>query len=78
MTEGATSEVTVIVEAVFHLDEMIVSAGGGATRSSEAYQPASVVTSRDLVAAGEATLGETLSRQPGVSRPISGPGRADP
>ena len=78
VTAGSTTEVTLLVEAVFHLDEMIVSAGGGATRSSEAYQPASVVTSRDLVAAGEATLGETLSRQPGVSSTYFGPGASRP
>ena len=64
---GTTVEVTIMVEAVFHLDEMVVSAGAGSTRRSEAYQPASVMTSRDLVIGAEASLGETLSREPGVS-----------
>jgi iron complex outermembrane receptor protein len=73
-----TSEVSVRLEAVFHLDEIIVSAGVGAPRRSEAYQPASVVTSRDLVARGEASLGETLARQPGVSSSFFGPGASRP
>jgi iron complex outermembrane receptor protein len=78
LEDGATISVTIEVEAIFHLDEMVVSAGAGATRRSEAYQPASVVTSRDLVAMGEASLGETLSRQPGVSSTYFGPGASRP
>ena len=75
---GDTVVLQVEVEAVFHLDEVVVSAGVGATRRSEAYQPASVMTARDLVAAGEATLGETLSREPGVSSTYFGPGASRP
>ena len=73
-----TVEVTVRLEAVFHLDEVVVSAGASGTRRSEAYQPASVVTARDLVASGEASLGETLSREPGVSSTYFGPGSSRP
>ncbi len=75
---GETTRVTIIVEAIFHLDEIVVSAGAGAMRRSEAYQPASVMTSRDLVASGEASLGETLSREPGVSSTYFGPGSSRP
>ncbi len=75
---GASVDVTIRVEAVFHLDEMIVSAGAGSTRRSEAYQPASVMTSRDLVIGGEASLGETLSREAGVSSTYFGPGSSRP
>jgi iron complex outermembrane receptor protein len=75
---GTTVEVTIMVEAVFHLDEMVVSAGAGSTRRSEAYQPASVMTSRDLVIGAEASLGETLSREPGVSSTYFGPGSSRP
>ncbi|MDA0812581.1 MAG: TonB-dependent receptor, partial [Verrucomicrobia bacterium] len=74
----STAGVTIMMEPVFHLDELIVSAVGGAARSSEAYQPASVITSRDLVARGEASLGETLSRLPGVSSTYFGPGASRP
>ena len=73
-----TAQVTVQMEAVFHLDEMVVSAGAGSTRRSEAYQPASVMTSRDLVTSAEASLGETLSRQPGVTSSYFGPGSSRP
>ncbi len=75
---GQTTTVTILVEAVFHLDEMVVSAGAGSTRRSEAYQPASVMTSRDLVIGGEASLGETLSREAGVSSTYFGPGSSRP
>jgi iron complex outermembrane receptor protein len=75
---GQTARVTLRVEAVFHLDEMVVSAGVGSTQRSEAYQPASVLTSRDLVTNAEASLGETLSRQPGVSSTYFGPGASRP
>lgn len=73
-----TTEVTLELDAVFHLDEVVVSAGPGPIRRSEAYQAASVVTSRDLVARGEASLGETLARQPGVSSTFFGPGASRP
>ncbi|MBT8337970.1 MAG: TonB-dependent receptor, partial [Gemmatimonadetes bacterium] len=75
---GRTTPVELSLEAVFHLDEMVVSAGAGATRRSEAYQPASVVTNRELVVLGQATLGETLSREPGVSSTYFGPGASRP
>lgn len=75
---GGTVQLTILLEAVFHLDEMVISAGAGATRRSEAYQPASVMTSRDIVASGEASLGETLRNQPGVSSTYFGPGASRP
>ncbi len=75
---GATVRVTLSLEAIFHLDEMLVSAGAAAMRRSEAYQAASVITSRDLVARGEASLGESLSHVPGVSSSYFGPGSSRP
>ena len=75
---GETEVVELVLEAVYHLDELVVSAGVGATRRTEAYQPASVVTSRELVATGEASLGETLSGEPGVSSTYFGPGASRP
>lgn len=75
---GETTRLDLSLETVFHLDEIIISAGAGATRRSEAYQPASVVTSRDLVALGEASLGETLSGEPGVTSTYFGPGASRP
>lgn len=75
---GQSAEVVIQVETIFHLDELIISAGAGAMRRSEAYQPASVVTARDLVAGGEASLGETLADLPGVSSTYFGPGASRP
>lgn len=78
VASGEVARASVALEPIFHLDEMVVSAGVGATRRSEAYQPATVVTGRDLVALGEATLGETLSRTPGVTSTYFGPGSSRP
>ena len=75
---GETVRADLALEPLFHLDELVVSAGAGAVRRSEAYQPASVVTSRELVRVGEATLGETLSREPGVNSTYFGPGASRP
>ena len=75
---GETAVVELALEAVYHLDELVVSAGVGATRRTEAYQPASVVTSRELVATGEASLGETLAGEPGVASTYFGPGASRP
>lgn len=76
--DGATVEVRISLEPVFHLDEVLVSAGGAAMRRSEAYQAASVVTSRELLARGAASLGESLSHVPGVSSSYFGPGSSRP
>lgn len=75
---AGTVRVEMTLQSIFHLDELVVSAAAGAVRLSEAYQPASVVTSRDLLAAGEASLGETLSRQAGVTSTYFGPGASRP
>ncbi|MDP2958251.1 MAG: TonB-dependent receptor [Longimicrobiales bacterium] len=75
---AGTVRVELVLESVFHLDEIVVSAGAGTVQRSEAYQPASVVTSRDLVALGEASLGETLSSKVGVNSTYFGPGASRP
>lgn len=75
---SGTVRVSVVLQSVFHLDELVVSAAAGAVRRSEAYQPASVVTSRDLLATAESSLGETLSREAGVTSTFYGPGASRP
>lgn len=75
--EGAVS-VEIVIESVFQLDELVVSAAAGAVQRSEAYQPATVLTDRDLVALGEASLGETLSRKAGVNSTYFGPAASRP
>lgn len=75
---GDTARITLDVKAFFHLEEIVVSAGPVARTRDEAYRPADVVTGRDLVAAGEASLGESLSRRPGMSSSYAGPGASRP
>jgi len=71
-------EIVLNLQRFFHLDEVVVSAGPLTVRRSEAYQPTSVVTARDLVAKAEATLGETLAKEPGVTSTYFGPGASRP
>ena len=78
VTSGEATAVTLTLQRFFHLDELVVSAGPTTLRRSEAYQPTSVVTQRDLVTRAEATLGETLSGEPGVSSTYFGPGASRP
>jgi len=76
--DTGTVRVEIVIESVFQLDELVVSAAAGAVQRSEAYQPATVITDRDLVALGEASLGETLSRTAGVTSTYIGPGSSRP
>lgn len=76
--DTGTVRVEIVIESVFQLDELVVSAAAGAVQRSEAYQPATVITDRDLVALGEASLGETLSRTAGVTSTYFGPGSSRP
>ncbi len=74
---GEIIELTVRLSPLHHLEELVVTAGAPARRD-EVYQPTSVLTGRDLDARAEATLGETLRREPGVNSTYFGPGASRP
>ncbi|MEO2158796.1 MAG: Plug domain-containing protein, partial [bacterium] len=73
-----TTELVLELEAVFHLGELLVTTAPGAVRQDRAYQATTVVTSRDLLKLGAMSLGETLSKQPGLSSTYFGPGSSRP
>ncbi|MEK7949486.1 TonB-dependent receptor [Luteolibacter soli] len=60
------------------LDEMVVSAAPDERSLFDLMQPASVLKGQDLLLNQQPTLGETLSREPGVSSTYFGPGASRP
>ena len=77
-TAGAPTELRLVLEPVFHVEPIIASVGPEARTQTELYQVTDVLTGRELVEKGRATLGETLSEQPGVNASYYGPGSSRP
>ncbi len=75
---GATTTITMELDPLFRLDELVVSAGPLSARRSETYQPSSALTGLDLARAVKSSLGETLAGEPGVSSTYNGPGASRP
>ena len=75
---GATAFAEISISPLYHLDEVVVSAGPGATQRSDLYQATGVLTGRDLAAAVTGTLGETLDGEPGVTSTAFGAGASRP
>lgn len=75
---GERVEVELIVNTLFHLDALVVSAGPIAARQDELFQAAQVVTGDRLRERLQASLGETLANEPGVSSTYFGPGASRP
>ena len=78
IVSGANTSVVVELQAIFHMGELLVTTVPGMVRQDRAYQATTVVTSRDLLKMGESSLGETLSKQPGLSSTYFGPGSSRP
>ncbi len=75
---GTGDEVTIALEPLRELDEIVVSASPRALRGFEAAQPLSVVSGSDLTTGAASSLGETLADEPGVSSSYFGPGSSRP
>ena len=76
--QGVVEEITISLEPLRELDEIVVSASPRALRGFDAAQPLSVVSGSDLSTRAASSLGETLSREPGVSSTYFGPGSSRP
>lgn len=74
---GVNPDLIIRVSLFFHSDDIVVSVGAQGTQS-ELYSPSNVVQGIDLRATAEASLGETLSGEPGVSSTYHGPGSSRP
>ena len=75
---GETSTITLELDPLFRLDELVVSAGPLSARRSETYQPSSALSGLDLARAVQSSLGETLAGEPGVTSTYNGPGSSRP
>jgi len=75
---GEITRVTLEMDPLFRLDELVVSAGPTSVQRSETYQPSSALTGLDLAKAVQSSLGETLSGELGVTSTYSGPGSSRP
>ncbi len=74
---GQVARVDITVSLFFHGNEIVVSVGAEGTQS-ELYSPSSVIQGIDLRASAQASLGETLDGEPGVSSTYHGPGSSRP
>lgn len=75
---GRETVATVLIDVVILQDEVVVSAGAAPRRQLEVAQPVTVLSGEELDQNREATLGETLAREPGVSSTYFGPGASRP
>ncbi|MBW3563312.1 MAG: TonB-dependent receptor [Acidobacteria bacterium] len=75
---GEETETVITIDVGVHTEEIVVSASPDARTSSEVYQPIAVLNDQDLLERSEASLGETLNSEPGVSSTYFGPGSSRP
>jgi len=78
VTPGGVTEVTLRLSPLFHLDELVISAGPLAARADELFQSATALSGNELRARIQPSLGETLAGQPGISSTYFGPGASRP
>ena len=77
IAEGAAAPLDALLDAEVHYTE-VVSVSPEARDQFASYQPTSVLAGQDLNRELEATLGATLSKQPGVAERSFGPGPTRP
>lgn len=75
---GGIVTITIELDPLFRLDELVVSASPLSSRRSDLYQPASALAGLALGKAARSSLGETLAGEPGVSSTYFGPGSSRP
>ena len=78
ITAGSTRTVEIVLDPAVHAEEIVVTAGPDSRSASEVYQPVTVMDDDDIAANLQATIGETLNEQPGVSSTYFGPGSSRP
>ncbi|HWM93413.1 MAG TPA: TonB-dependent receptor [Thermoanaerobaculia bacterium] len=78
VTAGATVEAPLVLDLLMHRDEIVVTASPDARSRYEIAQPTSVLGKEELARQLQPTLGETLSREPGVSSTSFGQGASRP
>lgn len=71
-------EMEITLEHATHQETVVVTARAEAATVSDLAQPITVLAGADLTLHREATLGETVAQQPGVSSTYFGPGASRP
>jgi len=75
---GQTAQMEIKLDLSIHSEEIQVTSSPNARGLAEVYQPSSVLSGQELSSELQPTLGETLSRQEGVSSTYFGPGASRP
>ncbi len=75
---GGTAQVELVLDLTVHRDEILVTASPDVRSRYEVAQPTSVLSEEELQQRLQPTLGETLSKEPGVSSTFFGPGASRP
>ncbi|HUP00089.1 MAG TPA: TonB-dependent receptor [Gemmatimonadota bacterium] len=78
VTDGEAVEQDLALDFLFHAEPITVTTAPGARGLDEVAQPVQVLGGRELAAQREATLGQTLADEPGVSSTYFGPGASRP
>jgi iron complex outermembrane recepter protein len=75
---GGTAEVAFALDLTVHREEIVVTASPDVRSTYEIAQPTSVLSGEELQRRIQPTLGETLSREPGVTSTSFGQGSSRP
>ena len=75
---GGTAEITFALDITIHREEIVVTASPDVRSTYEIAQPTSVLSGEELQRRIQPTLGETLSREPGVTSTFFGQGASRP
>lgn len=75
---GEETEVVLRPRRTTHSDAIVVTAGFGPRSRLEVVQPTTVMDDDELLLRREASLGETLSKEPGIHSTYFGPGASRP
>jgi iron complex outermembrane recepter protein len=75
---GGTAEVAFALDLTVHREEIVVTASPDVRSTYEIAQPTSVLSGEELQRRLQPTLGETLSREPGVTSTSFGQGSSRP
>lgn len=71
-------DTVIIIDVGVHAEEIVVTASPDARTVSEVYQPIAVLNDQEVLERSEASLGETLNKEAGVSSTYFGPGSSRP
>jgi len=78
VTAGESARVEVALDVATLSDELFVTASADPRSQLEVAQPTSVLAGEELDLRRQATLGETLAEEPGISSTYFGPGASRP